>query len=132
MSLRTIARQLRRAPSTISREVRDNGAPHRLSGCAIGSGGLGSHTSPQARASSHWSRRRSGRDSIGLSLSSSGRAANRRLARSANIPPTSTAACLHETIYRSLFIQTRGVLKKELLAHLRATRAIRRRPGTPA
>ncbi len=32
----------------------------------------------------------------------------------------------HETIYRSLFIQTGGVLKKELLAHLRATRAIRR------
>jgi IS30 family transposase len=32
----------------------------------------------------------------------------------------------HETIYRSLFIQTRGVLKKELLAHLRATRSIRR------
>ena len=32
----------------------------------------------------------------------------------------------HETIYLSLFIQTRGVLKKELLAHLRATRAIRR------
>ena len=32
----------------------------------------------------------------------------------------------HETIYRSLFIQTRGVLKKELLAHLRSTRAIRR------
>jgi IS30 family transposase len=32
----------------------------------------------------------------------------------------------HETIYRSLFIQTRGVLKKELLAHLPATRSIRR------
>ena len=32
----------------------------------------------------------------------------------------------HETIYRSLFIQTRVALKKELLAHLRATRAIRR------
>jgi IS30 family transposase len=30
------------------------------------------------------------------------------------------------TIYQSLFIQTRGVLKKELLSHLRATRAIRR------
>jgi hypothetical protein len=26
----------------------------------------------------------------------------------------------HETIYRSLFIQARGVLKKELLEHLRA------------
>ena len=32
----------------------------------------------------------------------------------------------HETIYRSLFIQTRNVLKKELLSHLRATRSIRR------
>jgi IS30 family transposase len=32
----------------------------------------------------------------------------------------------HETIYRSLFIHTCRVLKKELLAHLRATRAIRR------
>jgi IS30 family transposase len=32
----------------------------------------------------------------------------------------------HETIYQSLFIQTCGVLKKELLAHLRATRSPRR------
>ncbi len=32
----------------------------------------------------------------------------------------------HETIYRSLFIQARGVLKKELLQYLRRTRAMRR------
>ncbi len=32
----------------------------------------------------------------------------------------------HETIYRSLFIQTRGALKKELQQHLRRTRAMRR------
>jgi len=32
----------------------------------------------------------------------------------------------HETIYRSLYIQARGVLKKELLEHLRARRTIRR------
>ena len=32
----------------------------------------------------------------------------------------------HETIYRSLFIQTRGVLKKELQQYLRTQRAIRR------
>jgi IS30 family transposase len=32
----------------------------------------------------------------------------------------------HETIYRSLYIQARGVLKKELLEHLRAKRMIRR------
>jgi IS30 family transposase len=32
----------------------------------------------------------------------------------------------HETIYRSLFIQARGVLKKELIQHLRSQRRIRR------
>jgi len=32
----------------------------------------------------------------------------------------------HETIYRSLFVQARGVLKKELLAHLRTQRTTRR------
>ena len=32
----------------------------------------------------------------------------------------------HETIYRSLYIQARGVLKKELLEHLRAKRTVRR------
>ncbi len=31
----------------------------------------------------------------------------------------------HETIYRSLFVQTRGVLKKELQEHLRSRRVIR-------
>ncbi|KQP15803.1 transposase [Pseudorhodoferax sp. Leaf265] len=32
----------------------------------------------------------------------------------------------HETIYRSLFVQARGVLKKELMAHLRTRRSMRR------
>ncbi len=32
----------------------------------------------------------------------------------------------HETIYRSLYIQARGALKKELLGHLRRTRVMRR------
>jgi len=35
----------------------------------------------------------------------------------------------HETIYRSLFIQTRGVLKKELTAHLRTARQMRQAKG---
>ncbi len=34
----------------------------------------------------------------------------------------------HETIYRSLFVQARGVLKKELMSHLRSQRTMRR-PG---
>jgi IS30 family transposase len=32
----------------------------------------------------------------------------------------------HETIYRSLYVQARGVLKKELLRHLRSKRTMRR------
>ena len=32
----------------------------------------------------------------------------------------------HETIYRSLFVQARGVLKKALIEHLRTHRPIRR------
>jgi IS30 family transposase len=35
----------------------------------------------------------------------------------------------HEAIYRSLFIQTRGVLKKELMAHLRTARQMRQAKG---
>ena len=35
----------------------------------------------------------------------------------------------HETIYRSLFIQTRGALKKELMAHLRTKRQLRQAKG---
>ncbi len=37
----------------------------------------------------------------------------------------------HETTCKSLFIQTHGVLKRELVAHPKAKRSIRR-PGTPA
>ena len=32
----------------------------------------------------------------------------------------------HETIYRSLYVQARGVLKQELMAHLRSQRLFRR------
>ena len=35
----------------------------------------------------------------------------------------------HETIYKTLFIQARGALKKELLAHLRRNRVMRRPRG---
>lgn len=35
----------------------------------------------------------------------------------------------HETIYRTLFLQARGALKKELIGHLRAVRRLRRPNG---
>jgi IS30 family transposase len=41
-------------------------------------------------------------------------------------PDDETCQVSHETIYRSLFIPARGALKKELMAHLRRTRGMRR------
>ena len=41
-------------------------------------------------------------------------------------PDDASMRVSHETIYRSLFIQARGVLKKELLDHLRSKRRMRR------
>jgi len=41
-------------------------------------------------------------------------------------PDDNAMRVLAETIYRSLFIQARGVLKKELQAHLRSRRSMRR------
>jgi IS30 family transposase len=44
----------------------------------------------------------------------------------AEYPDDGSMRVSHETIYRSLFIQARGVLKKELTKHLRSKRRIRR------
>jgi IS30 family transposase len=41
-------------------------------------------------------------------------------------PDDETMQVSHETIYRSLFIQARGVLKAELMKHLRTRRIMRR------
>ncbi len=44
----------------------------------------------------------------------------------AHYPDDESMRVSHETIYRSLFIQPRGVLKKELMDHLRSKRRMRR------
>ena len=44
----------------------------------------------------------------------------------ARFPQDQTMRVSHETIYLTLFIQARGALKRELVAHLRRTRSIRR------
>ena len=41
-------------------------------------------------------------------------------------PDNESMRVSHETVYRSLFIQARGVLKKELMDHLRSKRRMRR------
>ena len=123
LSLRSIARQLCRSASTISREVNRNG------GCDT----YRAIRSDQAA----WDRaHRPKRCKL---------ACNPALSRTVswklqlNWSPEQIAGWLkrryrgeehkqvsHETIYRSLFVQARGVLKKELMQYLRSKRTIRR------
>ncbi len=122
-SIRSIAASLGRAPSTVSREINRNGGRRRY------------------RASKAdqcaWDRAHRPK--------SCKLVRNRALARMVAIKlkqlwsPDQIAGWLkytyphdenfqvsHETIYRSLFIQARGALKKELMHHLRKSRAMRR------
>jgi IS30 family transposase len=122
-SIRSVATLLGRAPSTISREINRNG-------------GADCYRAAQADKAA-WDR--------ALRPKTCKLVANRKLANlvagklQCQWSPQQIAGWLkhayaddensqvsHETIYRSLFIQARGALKKELLQHLRRTRAMRR------
>lgn len=122
-SVRSIAKLLGRAPSTISREINRNGGPegyransadqaawdraHRPKTCKLVENRALAHVvakklrmlwSPEQIAG--WLKR--------------------------TYPDDESYQVSHEIIYRSLFIQARGALKKELVQHLRRTRAMRR------
>ncbi|WP_322074812.1 IS30 family transposase [Burkholderia cepacia] len=122
-SIRAIANRLGRAPSTISRELKRNG----------GMQGYRANNADELA----WERAR--RPQICKLVR------NRELAQvvasklQLQWSPEQIAGWLkhvyainrdyqvsHETIYRSLYIQARGALKKELLEHLRRSRAMRR------
>ena len=123
LSLRLIAQRLQRSPSTISREVKRNGG----------------NVAYRATHSDQAAWDRAHRPKL-CKL-----ACNRALGRTVsdklqlNWSPEQIAGWLkrtypqdeayyvsHETIYRSLFVQARGVLKKELLQYLRTRRTMRR------
>ncbi len=122
-SLRTIAASLRRAPSTVSREIKRNGGrrhyrankadkaawerAHRPKTCKLA----------QNRALARIVARK-------LQCRWSPRQIAGWLKRT--YPDDENFQVSHETIYLTLFIQARGALKKELLKHLRRTRGMRR------
>ena len=122
-SMRLIAESLGRAPSTVSREIGRNGGPRR-------------YRASQADQAAWERARRPKRCKL---------VENRALARMVasklklrwspdqvagwlkhTYPDDESYQVSHETIYRSLFIQARGALKKELLQHLRSQRVMRR------
>mgnify|MGYP001813562053 CR=1 FL=1 len=122
-SLRAIARQLGRAPSTISREVRRNGGPAAYRATASDQAAWDRALRPKlCKLACHPSLSRT--VSVKLQRKWSPEQIAGWLKRA--FPGEVQKQVSHETIYRSLYIQARGVLKKELLEHLRAKRTIRR------
>lgn len=123
LSMREIAAQLNRSPSTISREINRNG------GCSA--------YRAAAADKSAWQRARRPKpckleDQLALIRLISQKLqchwSPQQIAGwlKRQYPRDKTKQVSHETIYKSLFIQARGVLKKELLACLRSRRVMRR------
>ena len=123
LSIRSIATQLERSPSTISREINRNGGydKYRATDADQAAWNRACRPKPcklacnrllnqvvEAKLQLQWSP-----EQIAGWLKS-------------EYPEDECNQVSHETIYRSLFVQARGVLKKELLAHLRSKRTIRR------
>mgnify|MGYP000350320167 CR=1 FL=1 len=119
----SIAASLGRSPSTVSREISRNGGQRRYRAAAADKRAWDEALRPKP---------------CKLALHPCLRLAVERKLRH-NWAPEQIAGWLkrtypedeayhvsHETIYRSLFVQARGVLKKELLLHLRSKRTIRR------
>ena len=123
LSVRTMAALLSRSPSTVSREINRNG-------------GLKRYRASQADQAA-WDRAQRPKPCKLETHPALRRIVARKLR--CNWSPEQIAGWLkrkysgdkqkyvsHETIYRSLFVQARGVLKKELQLYLRTHRAIRR------
>lgn len=122
ISLRQIAIELGRSPSTISREINRNGGPKAYRATVAENRAWGYGKRPKR---------------CKLLLHGRLQQAVARLLRRCwspeqishwlerTYPDDTTMHVSHETIYRSLFIQARGVLKKELVACLRSGRMMR-------
>lgn len=128
-SIRRIAVSLGRAPSTVSREVKRNGgrSVYRTSEAEACAWEQALRPKP-CRLATHPALR--WRVAQKLALEWSPEQISGWLKRA--FPADEGMQLSHETIYRSLFVQTRGVLKKELMAHLRTARQIRQAKGGTA
>jgi IS30 family transposase len=122
-SLRWIASKLGRAPSTISRELARNGGRDAYRATRADDAAWDrAHRSKPCKLVENRSLARIVSDKLRLQWSPEQIAGWLKH----TYPCDESLHVSHETIYRSLFIQARGALKKELLAHLRRTRGMRR------
>ena len=123
VSLRSIAADLGRAASTVSRELRRNGGNEHYRAATADRRAWDRALRPKrCKLATHERLRRIVAGKLEQNWSPEQIAG--WLKRT--YPCDEAYRVSHETIYRSLFVQARGVLKKELQAHLRSGRAIRR------
>ncbi|HYL90248.1 MAG TPA: IS30 family transposase [Burkholderiales bacterium] len=130
LSIREIGRRLGRAASTVSREICRNGgaAGYRATEADAYAWRRAQRPQPCLLA-----RRRRLRNWVAQHLELDWSPRQIAIGLQRTFPHDGSMRVSHETIYRSLFIQARNVLKKELLGHLRRGGFMRRpraHPGT--
>src|SRR3984885_2085317 len=128
-SVRRIARGLRRSPSTISREIRRNGGSRAYRANRADRRAWDRALRPKpCRLALYWELR--WRVAQKLALQWSPAQISGWLKQ--QFPTDRDMRISHEAIYRCLFVQTRGVLNKELTAQLRTRRQMRHAKGGQA
>ena len=122
-SMRSIARLLGRAPSTVSREIKRNGGYDRYRAATADENAWRRGRRPKGckLTNNRWLRRTVARK---LESDWSPEQIAGWLKRA--YPEDEHYQVSHEMIYRSLYVQARGVLNKELIRHLRSKRTMRR------
>ena len=125
-SCRRIARRLRRAPATVSREVTRNGGRGRYRACAAERAAFTRARRPKPTKLGSFPELRAVVEAL-LQLRWSPQQIAGWLAR---VRHDREFRVSHETIYLSMFIQPRGTLRKELTQYLRSRRQVRS-PRTP-
>lgn len=121
-SMRKIAGQLKRAPSTISREINRNGGMRRYRANVADNSTWDRSRRPKlCRLAQNGALRRIVANKLAQDWSPEQIAGWLKLSH----PNDESLHVSHETIYKSLFVQSRGVLKRELLKHLRTRRPFR-------
>jgi IS30 family transposase len=122
-SARSIARLLGRSPSTVSREMSRNGGCDRYRATLADENAWTRARRPKrCKLANSLQLRRAVAGKLRLDWSPEQIAGWLKRTH----PGDECNQVSHETIYRSLFVQTRGVLKRELLGHLRSKRSMRR------
>jgi transposase, IS30 family len=122
-SVRSMANALGRAPSTVSREISRNGGLRCYRAEAADSRAWRRALRPKpCKLAMHGELRQAVATKLELDWSPEQIAGWLKRTR----PGNEAWSVSHETIYRSLYVQARGVLKKELMQHLRSRRPIRR------